>query len=74
MKKMKECWLTLDEEKTVNGKLLLFQFLTAVLAGILLGILITPFRSITIASNNVGCCANANCDCKDDEDDDWDEE
>jgi hypothetical protein len=60
MKSIKQKWASLDEEKTINGKLLFFEFLTAVLAGVLLGILITPFRSITIASNNENCSADGN--------------
>ncbi len=68
MNRLREYWMELDDEVEVNRKLLLFQFLTAVLAGVLFGILITPFRSITIASNNEGCCANAECSCNDDED------
>ena len=56
---MKKFWESLDEDTVINRKLLFFEFVTAVLAGILLGILITPFRSITIASNNEGC-ANGN--------------
>ncbi|MBR4758769.1 MAG: hypothetical protein IK078_01285 [Lachnospiraceae bacterium] len=59
MKKIKAYWSSLDEDTVINRKLLFFEFVTAVLAGVLLGILITPFRSITIASNNEGC-ANGN--------------
>ena len=76
MKSIKEKWAALDQEKTVNGKLLFFEFLTAVLAGVLLGILLTPFRSITIASNNENCTADGNkaegngtctCDCQEED-------
>ena len=56
---IKEYWKSLDEDTVVNRKLLFFEFATAILAGILIGFLITPFRSITIASNNEGC-ANGN--------------
>ncbi|MCR5282333.1 MAG: hypothetical protein K6E18_03110 [Lachnospiraceae bacterium] len=70
MRSIKEKWASLDEDRTINGKLLFFEFAAAVLAGILLGILITPFRSITIASNNENCTADGNkaegscaCDC-----------
>ncbi len=69
MNKLTEFWESLEEDTVVNRKLLLFEFLTAIFAGVLLGILITPFRSITIASNNDGCCASAGCGC-DDEDED----
>ncbi|MBR6316280.1 MAG: hypothetical protein IKR58_04705 [Lachnospiraceae bacterium] len=76
MKKIKQWWTSLDEGRMVNGKLLFFEFVTAILAGILIGIIITPFRSITIASNNSDCgtgnCASAKglCDLDEDEDED----
>ena len=52
MEKIKDWWESLDEEIIVNKKLLFFEFTTAVLAGILLGAIFTPYKSITIASNN----------------------
>ena len=70
MKKIMESWKLLDEDMVVNRRLLFFEFLTAVLAGILFGILITPLRSITIASNNDGCCASACCNSEDEDDGD----
>ncbi|MCR4690983.1 MAG: hypothetical protein K5739_06550 [Lachnospiraceae bacterium] len=68
MEKLRDYWESLDEEKVINGKLFLFEILTAALAGVLLGILLTPFRSICIASNNEGCSAS-DCGCCKDEDD-----
>ena len=40
MERIKEWWESLDEDKIVNKKLLLFEFVAAVLAGILLGLLL----------------------------------
>ena len=70
MSRIKDWWYALDDDAIVNRKLLFFEFLTAVFAGMLLGILITPFKSITIASNNDGCCASASCGCDDEDEDD----
>ena len=73
MEKIKKCWASLDEDTVINKKLLFFEILTAVLGGILIGILLTPFRSITIASNNEGCgCGNSadgKCLCDQEEED-----
>ncbi len=48
---------TLEEEVIVDKKLLLFEFLTVFLCGIVLGLLAAPFRSVEICSNNenIGC-------------------
>ena len=67
MQRIKDWWESLDDETIINRKLLFFEFLTAVLAGILIGVIFTPFRSITIASNNEDC-GNGNCGCDQDED------
>ncbi len=52
MKKFSNYWLSLDEETVINRKLLLFEILTALFAGIVLGFIFAPFKSLTIASNN----------------------
>ncbi len=62
MKKIKAYWSSLDSDTVINRKLLIFEFATAILAGILIGILVTPFRSITIASNNEGCGSGNSAD------------
>ncbi len=69
MERIKEWWESLDDETIINKKLLLFEFTTAVLAGILLGVIFTPFRSITIASNNEDC-GNGNCAANEEDEDD----
>ncbi|MBR1693476.1 MAG: hypothetical protein IJ711_11985 [Lachnospiraceae bacterium] len=52
MKKIKNFMISLDEDITINRKLLFFEILSALLGGIVIGFLLTPFRSVTIASNN----------------------
>ena len=48
MKKFRNYWLSLDEDTVINRKLLLFEILTAILAGIVLGFILAPFKSLTI--------------------------
>ncbi len=45
-------WESLEEETVISKKLLLFQFLTVVLAGIVFGMLISPRKITKIASDN----------------------
>ena len=52
MDMVKEYLQTLDEEIYIDKKLLLFEFLTVFLCGILLGIITSPYRSVSICSNN----------------------
>lgn len=69
MEKLKEFWTSLDEDTQVNRKLFLFEIITAVLAGFVIGFLVSPFRSITIASNNENN-GNGNSASGDEEDED----
>ena len=69
MERLKEFWASLDEETEINRKLFLFEIITAVLAGFVIGFLVSPFRSITIASNNENN-GNGNCACDEDDKED----
>ena len=68
MEKWKAYWASLEEDTVINKKLFLFEMITAVLAGILLGLALSPMRSLTIASNNENN-GNGNCASADEEKD-----
>lgn len=55
MKKIKEFWATLQEgETTISKRELFFILATCSLAGIVLGTIFSPKKSVTIGSNNSG--------------------
>ncbi len=57
MDRVKDLWDALDDVATIRKRELFFEFLTAVLAGILFGILFSPKSTMQIGSNN----GNGNC-------------
>lgn len=63
MERIKEVWDGLDVEAVVNKRELFLEFLVCALAGILLGILISPKKHVMI-----GCC-NGDCVAADPEQD-----
>jgi len=52
MKKIKELWGTLEEEATFSKRELFFILATCSLAGIVLGAIFSPKKTMTIGSNN----------------------
>lgn len=55
MKKIKAFWTSLEEgETTISKRELFFILATCSLAGIVLGAIFSPKKSVTIGSNNSG--------------------
>lgn len=50
--KIKTFWTSLDEMTTVSRRELFLEIAVCTLAGILLGIIFTPKKAVTIGSNN----------------------
>ena len=60
--KMKTFWTSLDETTIISKRELLLEILAVALTGIVLGMILTPKKTVTIGSNNSGngCnCGNA---------------
>ena len=55
--KLKDFWHSLDEATTISKRELFLGVVTAALSGIVLGMILTPKKHITIGSNNCdnGC-------------------
>ena len=65
IRKMKDFWTSLDEMKTISKRELFLEIVAVALTGIVLGMLLTPKKTVTIGSNNCGngCgCGNSNGD------------
>ena len=66
IRKMKDFWTSLDEMKTISKRELFLEMVAVALTGIVLGMLLTPKKTVTIGSNNNcgnGCnCGNSNGD------------
>ena len=65
IRKMKDFWTSLDEMQTVSKRELFLEIVAVALTGIVLGMLLTPKKTVTIGSNNSGngCnCGNKNGD------------
>ena len=70
IRKMKDFWTSLDEMKTISKRELFLEIVAVALTGIVLGMLLTPKKTVTIGSNNCGngCnCGNGYCDCDEEE-------
>ncbi len=52
MKKIKEFWATLEDNTTISKRELFFILATCSLAGIVLGGIFSPKKTVTIGSNN----------------------
>ena len=67
--KMKNFWTSLDETMIVSKRELFLGIVAVALAGLALGMIFTPKKTVTIGSNNSGngCnCGNSGCDgCED---------
>ena len=60
--KMKNFWTSLDETTIISKRELFLEILAVALTGIVLGMILTPKKTVTIGSNNSGngCnCGNA---------------
>ena len=64
MQKLKDYIAEFDEEIMINKKLLFFEMLAALLGGIVIGMLMSPFKSVAICSNNENIGNTDEC-CKD---------
>ena len=65
IRKMKTFWTSLDETTVVSKRELFLEIVAVALTGIVLGMLLTPKKTVTIGSNNCGngCnCGNSNGD------------
>lgn len=61
IKKMKNFWASLEGTTVISKRELFLEIAVCALAGILLGIIFTPKKTITIGSNNAGNgCSNGN--------------
>ncbi|MCI8448211.1 MAG: hypothetical protein HFH30_07415 [Eubacterium sp.] len=61
MKKIKEFWVSLEEETIISKKELFLGLMTCLLAGIVAGVFFGPKKNVAIGSNN----GNGSCkDCK----------
>ena len=63
--KMKAFWTSLDETTVVSKRELFLEIVAVALAGLVLGMILTPKKTLTIGSNNSGngCnCGNSNGD------------
>ncbi|MCI5934667.1 MAG: hypothetical protein SO019_10390 [Lachnospiraceae bacterium] len=68
--KMKNFWNSLDEMTAVSKRELFLGVVSAALLGAVLGMILTPKKTVTIGSNNSGngCnCGNGYCDCDEEE-------
>lgn len=70
IKKMKSFWSSLDETTIVSKRELFLGIAAVALAGVALGMIFTPKKTVTIGSNN---CGNG-CNCGNTGFDDTDEE
>ncbi len=60
MKKIKAFWASLDGVTTVSKRELFLGFTTCALAGIILGAIFSPKKTVTVGSNNSGNGCNCN--------------
>lgn len=68
--KMKNFWNSLDEMTAVSKRELFLGVVSAALLGAVLGMILTPKKTVTIGSNNSGngCnCGNGYCGCDEEE-------
>lgn len=69
IRKMKTFWNSLDETTIVSKRELFLEIVAVALTGLVLGMIFTPKKTVTIGSNNCGngCnCGNSGCDgCED---------
>lgn len=71
IRKMKSFWISLDDTTIISKRELFLEIVSVALAGLVLGMIFTPKKTVTIGSNNAGngCnCGNSGSDEIDDED------
>lgn len=62
MKKIRLFWESLDDVATVSKRELFLELVCCALAGIVLGILFSPKKTMTIGCNNGNSCLDTNAD------------
>ncbi len=68
IKKMKNFWYSLDGTTEISRRELFLEIAVCVLAGILVGMIFTPKKTVTIGSNNSGNgCNNGGGSAEDEE-------
>lgn len=69
IRKMKSFWISLDDTTIISKRELFLEIVSVALAGLVLGMIFTPKKTVTIGSNNGGKsynCGNNGCDgCED---------
>lgn len=60
IRKMKDFWTSLDETTIISKRELFLGIVAAALAGLALGMIFTPKKTVTIGSNNSGNGCNCN--------------
>ena len=54
LRKMKSFWTSLDETTIISKRELFLEILAVALTGIVLGMILTPKKTVTIGSHNSG--------------------
>ena len=70
IRKIKNFWVSLDETTIISKREMFLEIVAVALTGLVLGMLLTPKKTVTIGSNNSGngCnCGNKNGDDTEDE-------
>lgn len=69
IRKMKSFWASLEETTVITKRELFLEVVVCALAGIVLGMILTPKKTVTIDSNNSGngCNNSASADVEDEE-------
>ena len=70
IRKIKNFWVSLDETTIISKREMFLEIVAVAFAGLVLGMLLTPKKTVTIGSNNSGngCnCGNASLDDADEE-------
>ena len=65
IRRIKNFWVSLDETTIISKRELFLEIVAVALTGLVLGMLLTPKKTVTIGSNNSGngCnCGNSNGD------------
>lgn len=61
IRRMKNFWISLDETTVISKRELFLEVVVCALAGFILGMFLTPKKTVTIGSNNSGNgCHNGN--------------
>ena len=70
IRKIKNFWVSLDETTIISKREMFLEIVAVAFAGLVLGMLLTPKKTVTIGRNNAGggcSCGNASLDDADEE-------